>query len=535
MVKIALAQDNFWVGDIEGNSRRIIEHIQEARKNKVDIIAFPELALVGYPPQDLLHKKYFIKKNKDAINSIAKTVEDIIAIVGFVNSSDDSGDIYNSYAFMHKGKISDVYNKINLPNYGVFDEKRYFKPGRDISVYSFKGYSFSVNICEDIWRKDYVKLLMDKNLDFIINVSASPFHMGKLSTRKEILSYTARQAKCFVFYCNLVGGQDGLVFDGKSMVVSPEGKIVKAAARFEEDLLVSNFPLRAKAVKETQESQPETSFEALSLGIKDYVRKNGFKKVVVGVSGGIDSAVVVSLAALSLGKGNVYALIMPSRYTSKGTFRDALRICRNLGIKCSIVPIDNIFNSYMDSLKELFKGYPADKTEENIQARIRGNILMAFSNKFGYLVANTGNKSELSCGYCTLYGDMVGGFGVLSDIPKTLVYKLANYINRKVRRIIIPLSVIKRPPSAELRFNQKDSDTLPSYDILDDILRLYIEEDLYLDDIVNRGIKRSLVKKVINMVDKNEYKRRQAPPGIKITPKAFGRDRRMPITNKFSP
>ena len=535
MIKIALAQDNFCVGDIDGNSRRIIEHIQEARKNKVDIIAFPELALVGYPPQDLLHKKYFIKKNKDAINSIAETVEDIIAIVGFVNSSDNSDDIYNSYAFIHKGRILDIYNKINLPNYGVFDEKRYFKPGRDISTYSFKGYSFSVNICEDIWRKDYVKLLVNKNLDFIINISASPFHMGKLSIRKEILSYTARQTKCFVFYCNLIGGQDDLIFDGKSMVVSPEGKIVKTAARFKEDLLVSGFPIRAKAVKEIQESPAEISFEAISLGIRDYVKKNGFKKVVVGVSGGIDSAVVVSLAALSLGRENVSALIMPSRYTSKDTFGDALRICKNLGIKRSVVPIDKIFNSYMDSLKELFKGKSSDKTEENIQARIRGNILMAFSNKFGYLVVNTGNKSELSCGYCTLYGDMVGGFGVLNDIPKTLVYRLADYINERARKAIIPRSVIKRSPSAELRFNQKDSDTLPSYDILDDILKLYIEEDLYLDDIVKRGIKRGLVKKVINMVDKNEYKRRQAPPGIKITPKAFGRDRRMPITNKFSP
>ena len=535
MIKIALAQDNFCVGDIKGNSRRIIEHIQRAQKNKIDIIVFPELALVGYPPQDLLHKEYFINKNRDAAGNIAKAVKDTIAIVGFVDSSNNSSDIYNSYAFMHKGKILDVYNKINLPNYGVFDEKRYFKSGKDISAYSFKGYSFSANICEDIWRKDYVKLLVGKNFDFIINISASPFHMGKLPMRKEILSYTARQAKCFVFYCNLVGGQDDLVFDGKSMVVSPEGKVVKAAKRFKEDLLISNFPLRSKEIKDAESSPAEVSFEALSLGIKDYVGKNGFKRVVVGVSGGIDSAVVVSLAVLSLGKENVYALVMPSRYTSKDTFHDAVRICKNLGIKYSVVSIDSIFNSYMDSLKELFKGRAVDKTEENIQARIRGNILMAFSNKFGYLVVNTGNKSELSCGYCTLYGDMVGGFGVLSDIPKTLVYKLAGYINKKAGKTVIPRSVIKRPPSAELKFNQKDSDSLPPYDLLDSILKLYVEEDLYLDDIIRRGIDRDTAKRVINMVDKNEYKRRQAPPCIKITPKAFGRDRRMPITNKFSP
>ncbi len=534
MIKIALVQGNFWVGDIEGNTARIISAIDKAYKEKIDIVVFPELSVVGYPPQDLLLKRYFIEENIKAIHKIASYTKNIIAIVGFVHRAEREGSIYNACALINKGKIIDVYCKVNLPNYGVFDEKRYFKPGRDISAYSFKNYSFSVNICEDLWRSNYVRLLKDKKFDFIVNISASPFCMGKLSLRKDILSYAAKELGCFVLYCNLVGGQDDLVFDGGSMVVSPEGKILKFAKRFKDDFIVFSLPARKVKPCYIKEVPEEASFEALSLGINDYVRKNGFKKVIVGVSGGIDSAVVVSLAALALGKSNVYGLIMPSRYTSESTFSDAKRICENLGVKYSVIPITPIFDAYLKALKNVFKNLPFDKTEENIQARIRGNLLMAFSNKFGYLVLNTGNKSELSCGYCTLYGDMVGGFGVLSDIPKTLVYKLANYINKYSKKKVIPSSIIKRPPSAELRPNQRDSDSLPSYDILDVILKFYIEDDLSLDDIVKKGIKRTLVKKVIGMVDRNEYKRRQAPIGIKITPKAFGRDRRMPITNGFS-
>ena len=528
MIKVGLAQRNFWVGDIKGNTRRIIESIHRAQRKKIDLIVFPELAIVGYPPQDLLLKKHFIKDNLAALDTIKKAAQDIIAVVGFVYS-DKNNNIYNAYAFIQNGKILDIYCKINLPNYGVFDEKRYFKPGRDISTYSTKGFTFSVNICEDIWRKDYINLLVDKKLDFIVSISASPFYLGKLSLRKEILSYVACKVNCFVFYCNLIGGQDDLIFDGVSLVVSPQGKVIKFAKRFKEDFIAVELPSALMDISKRdhlsllKDSLAKTVFDALILGIKDYVRKNGFYKVVVGVSGGIDSAVVVSLAAAALGKNNVYGLIMPSKYTSKGTFSDAVKICQTLKVKHSVVAIDNIFHSYIVNLKPLFKNQLPDETEENIQARIRGDILMAFSNKFGYMVINTGNKSELSCGYCTLYGDLVGGFGVLSDIPKNLVYKLARYINTYTKKKIIPMTVIKRFPSAELRFNQKDSDALPSYDILDPILKLYIEKDASLDEIISRGFERELIKKVIRMVDKNEYKRRQAPPGIKITPREIGR------------
>ncbi len=536
-LRLALAQLDFCVGDIEGNAFRIIESINKAKARKADIVIFPELALTGYPPQDLLLKKHFVDRNLSALKKVIKATADIIAVVGFVDRS-SSGNIFNASAFIQNRKLIDVYHKVNLPNYGVFDEKRYFSSGQSFSSYTFREFKFTVNICEDIWRKDYVQRLVNKNFDFIINISASPFHLGKAHLRKEIAAYTAVQTKSTLLYCNLVGGQDDLIFDGASMVVSGEGECVLLGKRFREDFIVVDLPLSSRQKKnalEVKESEAETVFEALCLGIKDYVRKNGFEKVIVGLSGGIDSAVVVSLATLALGKSNVSALIMPSPYTSKETFDDAKKICRNLGIKSFIVPIDGIFKSYLGTLGPFFKNYPPDKTEENIQARIRGNILMAFSNKFGYLVLNTGNKSELSCGYCTLYGDMVGGFGVLSDVPKTMVYKLANYINKIRGKRLIPLSVIKRPPTAELRPGQKDTDALPPYPLLDTILKMYVEEDLSREEIVRRGMDEKIVRQVIKMVDRNEYKRRQAPIGIKITPRAFGRDRRMPITNRFFP
>ncbi|HDN85739.1 MAG: NAD+ synthase [Candidatus Omnitrophota bacterium] len=532
MLKIGLAQINPCVGDFQGNFSKILRYIDRARKKRVDIIVFGELALCGYPPEDLLLKPQFIEENIRYINRLKSYTKKIKVILGFVDKKDDR--IFNAYAFFDDGKLKDIYHKIYLPNYGVFDEKRYFSPGEEISFYSLEDYGFSVNICEDIWQKDYLGRLSKKKLDFIINLAASPYHLGKISLRKSILSRASQHLNCFLFYCNIVGGQDELVFDGTSMVVSPSGKVVKFAKRFKEDLLIFNFNKNKRlAGQQLSVSCVEEVFEALKLGLFDYVKKNGFKKVIVGVSGGIDSAVVVSLATLTLGKKNVFGLIMPSQYTSSQTFDDAKRICKNLGIKFYTVSIKDIFDAYLSTLKPFFKNKPFDKSEENIQARVRGNLLMAFSNKFGYLVLNTGNKSEVSCGYCTLYGDMVGGFGVLKDVPKTMVYKIARYINRTCKKEVIPSSVFRRPPSAELKPNQKDSDILPPYSLLDPILKLYIEENLPFKEIVERGFNKDLVKKVIRMVDANEYKRRQSPIGIKITSCAFGKDRRMPIVNKF--
>jgi len=532
VIKIGLAQINPCVGDFEGNFSKILYYIDKARKKEVDIVVFGELSLCGYPPEDLLLKPQFIEENIRYLNRLKSYTKKIKVILGFVDRRRDK--IFNAYAFFEDGKLKDIYHKIYLPNYGVFDEKRYFTSGEKIPFYFLGDYSFSVNICQDIWQKSYLERLSKKNLDFIINLSASPYHLGKISLRKSILSQASQYLNCFLFYCNIVGGQDELVFDGTSMVVSPSGKVVEFAKRFKEDFLIFNFNKNKRLVpQQLRVSYVEEVFEALKLGLFDYVKKNGFKKVIVGVSGGIDSALVVSLATLTLGRKNVFGLIMPSQYTSSQAFDDAKRICKNLRIKFYTVNIRDIFEAYLSTLKPFFRNRPFDNTEENIQARIRGNLLMAFSNKFGYLVLNTGNKSEVSCGYCTLYGDMVGGFGLLKDVPKTMVYKIARYINKVYKREVIPSSVFRRPPSAELKPNQKDSDTLPPYPLLDPVLKLYIEEDLPFKEIVGRGFDKDLVKRVIRMVDTNEYKRRQSPIGIKITPRAFGKDRRMPIVNKF--
>tara|TARA_B100000315_G_C14588233_1_gene594300 strand:- start:633 stop:2234 length:1602 start_codon:yes stop_codon:yes gene_type:complete len=532
MFKIALGQINPTVGDLEGNALKIIQYISKARKSGADLVAFPELALVGYPPEDLLHKSHFIKRNKHFLGLIKSKCQGITVLVGFVD--EEAGNLFNSCAVIQDKRVKDVYRKIILPNYGVFDEKRYFYPGHVLPLYKLGKYTFAVTICEDIWEDEIIDSLKGKNIDFIINISASPFHLGKITQREKILAKAAKKIKSSVFYCNLVGGQDEIVFDGTSKVVSETGKIIACAKRFKEEL----FTFDLKKVKTSAQTKiisklEEEAYSALKLGLFDYVNKNKFTKVVVGVSGGIDSAVVVSLARLALGKNNVYGLIMPSNYTSKETFRDAKKICQNLGIKHRVVNIDRILQSYLKELSDHLKGSILGVTEENLQARIRGNILMAFSNKFGYLVLNTGNKSEVSCGYCTLYGDMVGGFGILKDVPKLLVYRIAGYINEISKITLIPNSVIRRAPSAELKPNQKDSDSLPVYRVLDPILKLYVEKDYSCEQIVKMGYKKEVVKKVIRMVDLNEYKRRQAPIGIKITPKAFGKDRRMPITNQF--
>ena len=559
-VRVALMQINTIVGGLKENSEKITFCIEKAKAKDADIVVFPELAVTGYPPEDLVLKPHFVKENIGYLNKIARSVEDIVVVVGFISRNERG--IYNSAGILANKKVNYVYNKIHLPNYGVFDEKRYFRPGGlQRAVLKTRDFSFVVNICEDIWvsESDREKQVLSQ-AQFLINISASPYCMGKIDERRKLLSEKAKRNGIAIVYCNLIGGQDELIFDGRSAVFAKSGRFIAKAEAFKEDLMIAELPLnprkrskpkrnvkvididyRSKGRKKSlcrprfvkDMSKVEEVYSALVLGVHDYVKKNNFEKVAFGLSGGIDSALVASIAVDALGKTNVLALSMPSRYSSKGTQDDAEKISKNLGIRLIKVPIDDIFNAYLDTLKTHFLGMSRDITEENIQARIRGNILMAFSNKFGYLVLNTGNKSETSVGYCTLYGDMAGGFAVIKDVPKGLVYELVDYVNNKEKREIVPASIIKRPPSAELSPGQKDQDTLPGYGLLDRIVDLYIEKRKSLSDIIKMTGDEAIVRKVLRMIDANEYKRRQGPPGIKITPMAFGKDRRMPITNRF--
>lgn len=536
-LRIAQAQINTTVGDLKGNSDKIIKFIKEAKKNKADLITFPELSITGYPPEDLLFKPQFIKDNLEALKKITKQTNNIVALVGFVNKVGHK--IYNACALVSNGKHIYSYHKVLLPNYGVFDEKRYFTSGRECLVFKLAGLSFGVNICEDIWEENGPASFeaLKGGAQILLNISASPYYAGKLNLRKAILGRMAKKTKAYVFYNNLVGGQDELVFDGASMVVDPQGKVLNSAKQFEEELLL--FDINSDEKSSLLRRRPaklnpiEEIYQALVLGTRDYVKKNNFRKVTLGLSGGIDSALVACIARDALGRQNVVGVTMPSKYTSSGTYSDSKKLAHNLKIKLLELPIGKIFDSYLRALKNTFKSLKSNIAEENLQARIRGNLLMALSNKFGCLVLTTGNKSETSTGYCTLYGDMAGGFAVIKDVPKTLVYKLANYVNKREGTCVIPQSIIDRAPSAELKLNQKDQDTLPPYPALDGIMKSYVEEDKSLADILKLGFKKALVKKVISMVDRNEYKRRQAPPGVKITPRAFGRDRRMPITNRY--
>jgi len=566
-LRIALAQMNSTVGDLKGNSRKIVSFIGKAKKKQADVVVFPELAITGYPPEDLLLKPRFIDDNIDAIKMISAKTTGIAAVVGFVDR--DGNGLYNAAAVISEGRIRDIYHKILLPNYGVFDEVRYFRPGDRFPVYSMNGIKVGLNICEDIWHRHGPALTQSRaGAELIININASPYEMGKPALREKILEERSRENSVMIAYLNAVGGQDELVFDGFSMVYDHEGKLLARAAQFEESLMVLDIdlsalrrnrravshraagtspitkkisvPVPALAVRKPVrfDIQPvlnreEEVYNALVLGTADYVRKNGFQGVVIGLSGGIDSSLVAAIAVDAIGREQVTGIFMPSPYTSKQSREDAEELAMNLGIKLMDLPISDIMGSYGQVLEPQFAGKAKDTTEENLQARIRGNLLMAFSNKFGWLVLTTGNKSEMSVGYATLYGDMAGGFAVIKDVPKTLVYEICIWRNAVSNAEVIPGRVMTKEPTAELKPNQRDTDSLPPYEQLDPILKAYIEDELSFSDMLSLGCNAEQTRRVISMVDRSEYKRRQSPPGIKITARAFGRDWRFPITNRY--
>ncbi len=523
-----MAQPNLTVGDLDGNTSKILTFIEDA-KGKADLVVFPELATVGYPPKDLLHKPSFIRENSKRLDEIVKRTEGIAAIIGFVEGS--GKELFNSAALIADGELVGTQAKMNLPNYDVFDEKRYFKEGKKCELFELEDNKLGVNVCEDVWVDGGLcDIQANAGADLIVNISASPFNVGKNQERLELLATRAKKNNVPIAYCNLVGGQDDLVFDGGSCFVNKDGSILAQGKRFQEDI-VFNDPGSSSAPVISDPT--EEVYRALVLGIRDYTLKNGFKKVVIGLSGGIDSALTAALTVEALGKGNVLGVFMPSGFTSAVNAEDAEALAKNLGVEFKVVPIVAGVQAYKEILAEAFEGTESGVAEENLQARIRGNILMALSNKFGYLVLSAGNKSEIAVGYTTLYGDLAGGLAAISDVPKTMVYSLARYANEKVGIDIIPKRILEKEPSAELRPEQRDVDDLPPYKVLDPILKAYIEDEMATDEIVAMGFERSVVVDLIKRMDKNEYKREQAPPGIRVTSKAFGSGRRMPITNKY--
>ena len=574
-IRVALAQINTTVGDLPGNTAKIIEWIGRAREVGADVVAFPELAVTGYPPEDLVLRRSFIADNLSALDEIVAATRGIAAVVGFV---DMNGDIYNAAAVISDGRLVHRYHKQYLPNYGVFDENRYFQRGHESPVFTIAGIDVGVNICEDIWYPDGpTSEQAHAGAELIININGSPYQRGKGAFRENMISTRASDNAVVVCYVNMAGGQDELVFDGHSLVFDERGDLVARASQFREELLVADVdvesvlqtrlhdPRHRKERRETERAGGGTKivvserplrerapgavkasiaemlapdaevWEALVLGVRDYTGKTGFRDVVIGMSGGIDSSVVATIAVDALGPERVTGVSLPSGFSSEGSKTDAQALAERLGIRLLTIPIEEPFQALLGALSDAFADTQFGLAEENLQARIRGAIWMALSNKFGWLVLTAGNKSEMATGYATLYGDMAGGFAVIKDVPKTLVWDLARYRNRVAGREIIPQAVIDKPPSAELRPDQLDTDSLPPYDVLDPILKAYVEDDRSVDEIVASGYDEALVQRIVRMVDRNEYKRRQAPPGIKITPRAFGRDRRLPIANRYVP
>jgi NAD+ synthase (glutamine-hydrolysing) len=572
-MRLALAQINSVVGDLDGNREGILERLDESKRAGADVVLFPELIVTGYPPEDLLLRPGFIRAAEQSLEEIARACRGITALVGTPHFD---RDLYNACAVCAGGEIKAIYRKRFLPNYGVFDEDRYFAPGRDLVLLELGKTLIGPTVCEDMWQPGPPATeLALAGAELVVNLSASPYHVGKEREREEMFVTRARDNACFVAFCNAVGGQDELIFDGHSCVIDDEGTVLARAPGFEEALLVVDVEpkevigrrlrdIRRRALARERETPPPVSIvhvgtekppangsrvkaevvpfaddleqmrRALALGLGDYVDKNGFREgVVVGVSGGIDSAVTAAVAAAALGPGRVHCVSMPSQYSSEGTRTDARRIAESLGCPFLELPIAPIVAAFSETLADVFAGREPDLTEENIQARIRGVLLMALSNKFGWMLVATGNKSELSVGYATLYGDMAGGFALLKDVYKTDVFRLARYLNEREGRELIPQSIIDRAPSAELRDNQLDEDSLPPYTELDRVLEQYVEHDRTLEELSDDGFDKGVVERAVSMIDRAEYKRRQAPPGVKLRPKAFGRDRRTPITNRW--
>ncbi len=535
MVRVALGQIDTTVGDLAGNVDRMSEAAAHATTAGADVVCFPELAVTGYPPEDLVLRPEFVRDNLAALQELARRTADGCAVLtGFVDRS--STGLHNAAALLREGSVEGSYHKIKLPNYGVFDERRYFVPGNASRSVRVASSELGLSVCEDAWAPGPpFDAYASRGVPIVLNINGSPYHRHKRDERLEICRARAAETGAWIVYVNAVGGQDELVFDGGSMVVSPDGELAHHLAAFEEDLLVVEIDGRSSSAGEREPwpEGPADVYGALLVGLRDYVRKNGFREVVLGLSGGVDSALVATLAADALGPQAVRALAMPSPYSSAESVEDALEVARRLGIRIDEVRIDDTFKAYLSALEELFRGTEEGIAEENLQARIRGNLLMALSNRFGSIVLATGNKSEMAVGYSTLYGDLAGGFAPIKDVPKTLVYELVRWRNGRPGTPPIPPRVIDKPPSAELRPGQRDTDSLPPYEVLDPIVEAYVEEDRSPEDIVAAGADPALVERVVTMIDRAEYKRRQAPPGIKITPKAFGRDRRLPITNRY--